>query len=76
VTEDDAKKKWCPMVRCESDDMVSNSFDMADNPRGRNPDYSLCIASDCMMWREDLTMKEAQNGFHALEGHCGLGGLL
>jgi hypothetical protein len=31
-----------------------------------------CIASDCMMWRWDITREEAQNGYLAKNGHCGL----
>ncbi len=53
MTEQDAKKKWCPMVRfnyCGSD--------MTDVNRPSEMDSMRCIASDCMMWRWDMSEME------------------
>ena len=55
MTEEEAKKKWCPMAYRDVDG-----------------EQMLCNASACMMWREDLTREEAENGYQAKNGHCGL----
>jgi len=71
MTEDEAKTKWCPMVR--SSDLEKD----VDNCyiKDRNPTYSRCIASDCMMWRlsarhylDDVPPKSP------IQGYCGLAG--
>jgi len=69
MTEDEAKKKWCPMVRIG----VSSDRNWFDNHNGNNV-FTYCISSDCMMWRQDLTREEAENGYKAASGFCGLGG--
>ena len=72
MTENEAKTKWCPMSRFSTYDGtgVSNR----DNFQSVGHSAEGCIASACMMWREDLTREEAQNGVYAKDGHCGLGG--
>jgi hypothetical protein len=79
MTEDEAKTKWCPMVRHEGEEHGSfNRGGISDpiNSFGIAKGYGCgCIASGCMIWREDLTREEAQNGYQAKSGHCGLGGL-
>ena len=67
MTEDEAKEKWCPMVRVTS---IANIGVLL--PKGRKPtsdgsyeDY--CVASDCMMWRWVEHSGE-------MLGYCGLGG--
>jgi hypothetical protein len=67
MTENEAKTKWCPMVR-----HVQFFNDIEDNrglfePRD-NPLANACIGSLCMMWRWTFTREEASNG----HGHCGL----
>ena len=54
MKEEEAKTKWCPMVRC------SNTGDGADNRvidkgkvYGTNTPWDCCVASDCMMWRRE-----------------------
>lgn len=56
MAEEEAKTKWCPMVRCGNSAENCHSLD-------RNPEYSRCIASECMMWRWDGT-----------SGWCGVAG--
>lgn len=49
LTEDEAKKKWCPHVRLGDEQGVSASINRA---WGRGcPDAARCIASECMAWR-------------------------
>ena len=45
VTEQEAKNKWCPMVRSETD---GNSINALSDEK-RNPEWSRCIGSSCMM---------------------------
>ena len=71
MTEDEAKTKWCPMVRSsDADQTVDNAY-ISD----RNPSYSRCIGSDCMMWRlferhylDNVPPKSS------IQGYCGLAG--
>jgi hypothetical protein len=62
MTEEEAKKKWCPMVRIAHENVVANRTD----GYGDNNFHKLqcCIASDCMMWRLNIQPY----------GYCGLGG--
>jgi hypothetical protein len=64
MTENEAKMKWCPMVRDGGtyQGMIFNGINSAECVRGG---YD-CIASGCMMWRDD--------GVHTTSGHCGLAG--
>ena len=69
MTEDEAKTKWCSMVKYVSHPAYEDVF---TNKPGTNDLF--CIASDCMAWREDLTRWEAQSGYVAASGYCGLAG--
>lgn len=44
MTEDEAKTKWCSMVRNENGRNISEL---------KMPKWSRCIVSDCMLWRRD-----------------------
>jgi hypothetical protein len=63
MTEDDAKTKWCPMVRMG--DMNAPTGINAGNQAG-----TTCIGSACMMWREYGYDKDTEGGY------CGLAGKL
>ena len=65
MTEDEAKKKWCPMVRDGIEPMGNTAGD-----ENRIPDWSLCIASDCMMWR--WSEGNGERGIGNEQGCCGL----
>ena len=73
MTEEEAKKKWCPHVRCDG-----NNRHWGEN-RDSAP-ISCCAASKCMMWEWEATnyiqdpMKPANQEVRtsAIEGHCGL----
>ncbi len=62
LTEDQARKKWCPMVI--ADVTARERICPGTNLPGVNA--SRCIASDCMMWRWS-------SNFESL-GFCGLAG--
>ena len=62
MTEEEAKKKWCPMVRFH---VVPESSQTVYSNRDGDNLSSRCIASDCMMWQCYVGGKE---------GWCGLGG--
>jgi hypothetical protein len=68
-TEDEAKEKWCPMVRMMDDSSFNHpvaynrcwlSGDTEDNP-----DEARCIGSRCMAWRWFIANEK---------GYCGLAG--
>ena len=74
MTEQEAKTKWCPMVR-HTKDQEGNFY----TTNGRNSSgFETCIASDCMMWRYKTN---GQMGYDRnpddtclTSGYCGLGG--
>lgn len=72
MTEDEARKKWCPMVRTGlTAGMAVNhhTFDTARDPELRTQgvaEETRCRASDCMMWRR---YKVAGHGYCGLAGH-------
>lgn len=75
MTEEEAKRKWCPMVRVSvtpnnstwQNSMLNNRGDIpADNMQCR------CIASDCMMWAWDFAPHDSPGGVQEGTGHCGL----
>lgn len=45
LTEDEAKKKWCPMVR------AGNEAGCNRNESDASGRLDRCIASECMMWQ-------------------------
>ena len=63
-TEEEAKKKWCPMVRIEANTFQA-SYNKYPSVGTGLPTLSLCIASDCMMFRFVQTQRK---------GYCGLAG--
>ena len=81
MTEDDARTKWCPMVR-----QLNYVGENGGNRVGHDITscrHSLCIASDCMMWRtyKDKVIETDSHG-NAITivskeeegGYCGLAG--
>jgi hypothetical protein len=74
-TEEEAKKKWCPMIRDGGayQGMIYNGINSSENSAsGYN-----CIASDCMMWRPVNPDPLAHRNVHPapieeLPGFCGL----
>ena len=63
MTEEEAKTKWCPMVRIDGSNMSMNIDD------GKADLLPTCVGSDCMMWRP-------LRGKFGYSGYCGLAGKL
>lgn len=55
LTEEEAKKRWCPMVRYTSVRGVGINRWTDDGDANFNPDATRCLGSECMAWkwRED-----------------------
>jgi hypothetical protein len=82
MTEDEAKTKWCPMVRfvpsTEDHRAITNRVDVLVPDDSKS--IALCIGSACMAWQwgnkklgHDLTGEEGKR-FHRdnpLMGYCG-----
>jgi hypothetical protein len=64
MTEEEAKKKWCPEVRfvIGPDNSVWQGIGYTNRAQELNRPGTCCLGSDCMMWVDD-------GGF---TGHCGL----
>ena len=88
LTEDQAKTKWCPMVRYVPARKFSfgrikvavNRWLDSDETQ-LSPMPSCCIGSDCMAWRWECTGAvgyfadgTAVEGDHKESGYCGLAG--
>jgi len=69
LTEEEAKKKWCPRYQ------VTQLFNDLESNRGGFGNSPLCLASDCMMWRWEVTNPnyEGPEKYHD-KGYCGLAG--
>lgn len=71
MTEDEAKKKWCPFSRVYTgyETPVANR----NLPTVGDDETALCIGSECMTWRwEDKYSSVA--GVICQVGYCGLAG--
>ncbi len=66
MTEDDAKQKWCPMVRLVPVTFMGKLHAIFSNQPDDAFSGESCIGSDCMMWRESPE--------EPWSGYCGLGG--
>jgi hypothetical protein len=54
MTEKEAKEKWCPMARCKIDHDCADTIAVNRWSDGAMIRGSLCVASDCMMWRWEI----------------------
>jgi hypothetical protein len=72
MTEDQAKTKWCPMVRFSIGEDDNNSC----NNRDISGDVTKCIGSDCMMWRMKYVEQQDERNVSVLmpDYYCGLAG--
>ena len=81
MTEDEARKKWCPMVRYVPNRPFSFGRIVAavnrwidDEDTQLSPDPCQCIASDCACWVWDTEKdyETVQGNIIKAAGHCGL----
>ena len=68
-TEETSKTKWCPECRVEAKTWQA-SYNKYPDKDTELPAQSLCIASDCRMWRWE---HDAPAGTSEI-GYCGLAG--
>ena len=67
MTEEEAKKKWCPESR--------HSFDEQTGPGWNTGESHNCIGSRCMAWRWIPSVNTAGRPVHGSgNGFCGLAG--
>lgn len=83
MTEDEARQKWCPMVRAIS---PNGTIGPCNRRADANDKEYFCIASDCMMWiatDNECEPQESHEGGTATvifepkcypAGYCGLAG--
>lgn len=70
MTEEEARQKWCPMVRVRDygeDEPATNR----DNSGRHKQKIHTCLASDCMMWV--WTAYQLKDEVYVgVKGRCGL----
>lgn len=81
MREEEARDKWCPFGRRYIFDEFTTGGAMTAINEPDSIDYRQnCIASDCMMWRWEISPSEAarvnaMGHYSAVEiGYCGLAG--
>jgi hypothetical protein len=75
MTEDEARKKWCPMSRINTGEAPNVSFNRITTDaflENKSAAVGMCIASDCMMWRERCLPGEGIPKKEDYIGFCGL----
>ena len=71
LTEDEARQRWCPMVRVEGNNRVHNT--KSDGYENADNNYR-CIGSSCMAWREyEIAFAHGEIPKEH-RGYCGLAG--
>lgn len=60
ITEEEAKAKWCPMVR-DGEFSGGNSFFTTINPEHRVPNWALCVGARCMFWGIEQTVRRVDD---------------
>ena len=84
MTEAQARKRWCPMVRISPAAVPAGAAHggavnvvQADGKPSRLTAATACIASQCMMWRNtviDVIDDDAPLPSSISHGYCGLAG--
>jgi len=67
MTEEEARVRWCPFARAAQAADETDSCVVNRTPLGNIDAGALCIASDCMAWRNNPP--DRVDG-----GYCGLAG--
>ena len=71
MTEEEAREKWCPMSSIRSNNGGGYNR-LPDANQTMTPRNTLCITSDCMMWRWSVSPETAKNEGIDEAGYCGL----
>ena len=80
MTEEEARKKWCPMVRITLETEHWEAMNNREQPLTADGSRTKCIASDCMMWIaiDNECRPSAPGSVEAIvsepAGYCGLAG--
>jgi len=79
MTEEEARQKWCPMVRMAAQIHGSmGTLNQFSEPGSNEVKISKCLGSACMMWRWIPLRKATKFGLirggDSEHGYCGLGG--
>lgn len=79
MTEDEAKKKWCPMIKIAPE--TEGFYPLTNRAKAIHKGDELigtvtCIASECMAWRNTGLVYDCDEPTKIIErrGHCGLAG--
>lgn len=71
VTEEQARKKWCPFVRVEGNNRLYNTTTDGFDAEHR---FQHCIGSMCMAWRVFSFSYAREEAAPERHGYCGLAG--
>lgn len=71
LTEQQARQRWCPMVRVEGINRVHNT--KLDGYQNADSSFR-CIGNECMAWRVSEITYSHGNGPTEHHGYCGLAG--
>jgi hypothetical protein len=77
MTEDEARKMWCPFVRvADSLDATPPAANCTAGPDAdRTPDWASCVGSLCMAWRwKKFDSARFMSADGEYVGYCGLAG--
>lgn len=79
MTQDEAKKRWCPFAHSRSvrfEDEENGGGSVMYMPANKNRPTTLCVAGDCMAFRWITENTPDGRGIQAskTEGYCGLAG--
>jgi len=76
VTEDEARKKWCPFARVPDGGGVTGAVTATNRHAGRKTGgdgkprilrgNAMCIGSECMAWRKAEIIRRVDGGGYAL----------
>ena len=74
MTEDEAKTKWCPMVRVANGGSAGFNRNSIGTLRHIEAETH-CIGSACMMWRDMFDdQPHASDATRRVRGYCGMAG--
>jgi len=63
-TQEEAKRKWCPMARNVYREEISSDTLLSVGHNDKTDQNSYCIGSGCIMWHLFRTSDKGWCGFH------------